>query len=87
MLVRYTSTSAGDSAQMLCAARTLLSIPASSVGNRNMTSPSRMPKIANVSHATRKILRACMGRPSVSASLIMRESATGMPAVAIVRKT
>ena len=43
--------------------------------------------VANVSHATRKILRACIGRSSVSASLIMRESATGMPAVAMVRKT
>ena len=72
---------------MLCAARTLLSIPASSVGNRNMTKPSSRPKTANVSHATRKILRTCMGRPSVSASLIMRESATGIPAVAMVRNT
>ena len=45
------------------------------------------PMTASVTVATWKVRRTCRGRPRVSASEIMRLSATGSPAVEIVRST
>ena len=72
---------------MLCVASTSLSASASSVGKRNMMSVHIIPSTQKVSHATEKVRLTCAGRFIVFASLIMRESATGRPAVATVRNT
>ena len=72
---------------MLCAASTSSIITASSVGKRYMMRLLIRPTTANTSSDTRKTRRICMGFPSVSASEIMRESATGSPAVVSVRNT
>ena len=85
--MRHTSSIAGLIAQMLCAASTSSIIAASSVGKRYMTRLLSSPIAANTSRETRKMRRICMGLPSVSASEIMRESATGRPAVESVRNT
>ena len=72
---------------MLCEASTSLSESASSVGKRNITSVQTTPRTRKVSQATEKIRFTWFGRFIVFASLIMRERATGRPAVATVRNT
>lgn len=72
---------------MLCEASTSLSASASSVGKRNMMSVQIMPSTQKVSQATEKMRLTWFGLFIVFASLIMRESATGRPAVATVRNT
>ena len=72
---------------MLLAASMSLSISASWVGKRAMMSVQTTPSTKNVHQATEKMRLTWLGRFIVLASLIMRERATGRPAVARVRKT
>ena len=72
---------------MLLSAPGLCSISASAFGKSAMTSVHATPKTKNVRQATEKVRRTWFGRFIVFASLIMRESATGRPAVATVRNT
>ena len=72
---------------MLFAASMSLSASASCVGNRAMARVHTTPSTKKVHQATEKMRRTWFGRFIVLASLIMRESATGRPAVARVRNT
>ena len=85
--MRHTSSTAGLSTRMLMFASGSFSAPASWFGNSAITSVHTTPSTKKVHHATEKIRRTWFGRFIVFASLIMRESATGSPAVASVRNT
>ena len=79
-------STAGARAWMLKAASGLfIRVFASQSGNTNITVEQTAPRTKNVHHATRYVRRACICSPRVCAALIMRESATGKPAVASVR--
>ena len=71
---------------MLGAASALPIIAASCRLKRSISSVKNPPMAASVPEAVRKMRCTWAGRSSVSASEIIRESATGNPAVASVRK-
>ena len=59
---------------------------ASHSGKRNMISANTSPITKNVMRATRNVFSSCLMRPLASASATRRDSATGRPAVASVKK-
>ena len=61
-------------------------IVASWFGKRNITAVHMKPRTMKVASATLNMRLTWRGRPRVSASAIMRESAMGSPAVEIVRR-
>ena len=72
---------------MLGSALGSLSASASCLGKRAIMSVQARPMAKKVHQATEKMRRTWLGRFIVFASLIMRERATGRPAVAKVRNT
>ncbi len=60
---------------------------ASQFGNRNIIDVLSAPRAKKVHEATEKVRLTCIGLPCVFAALIIRDSATGSPAVASIRKT
>ena len=59
---------------------------ASQSGKRNIIRKKASPIAKKVSRATRNSFSSCFARPFASASATRRESATGRPAVASVKK-
>ena len=72
---------------MLGSALGLLSAAASCPGKIAITAVQIRPMAKKVHQATENVRRTWLGRFIVLASAIMRESATGRPAVATVRNT
>ena len=60
---------------------------ANASGKSSIASVPNKPSPRKVHSPTRNTLRTCWSRPMASASEMRRESATGTPAVAMVRKT
>ena len=83
----HTRSIAGLIAFMLSAASGFSRYTAASQsGKRNMTSANARPITKNVARATRNVFSSCFARPFASASATRRDSATGRPAVASVKK-
>ena len=72
---------------MLSLASGSFSESASALGKRAIMSVHTTPMTKKVHQATENIRRTWLGRSIVFASAMSRESATGSPAVASVRKT
>ena len=84
----HTSRIAGAMARTLGAASGFSRYTAAShLGKKNMIDENTTPMTVKVSSATRKSFCSCFTRPLASASATMRESATGRPEVARVKKT